>query len=123
MTRTQRDQWVAALRSGRYTQTTGYLYKSEGGDPGFCCLGVLCDSQRPLDGAWMQNASGAKAYVLPSGDKGRFELPDPVRRFYGLDYEIQQELTLMNDGAGGKHAHSFHEIAQWIEDNIPVTEE
>lgn len=39
-------QWVAALRSGEYTQTKGYLHRTEpdGDTPaGYCCLGVLCD--------------------------------------------------------------------------------
>lgn len=34
-----KEKWVAALRSGEYTQATGYLRTKEG----FCCLGVLCD--------------------------------------------------------------------------------
>lgn len=39
-------QWIAALRSGEYTQTKGYLHRTEadGDTPaGYCCLGVLCD--------------------------------------------------------------------------------
>jgi hypothetical protein len=31
--------WVAALRSGKYTQEVGYLHPSGG----YCCLGVLCE--------------------------------------------------------------------------------
>jgi hypothetical protein len=34
-------KWIAALRSGEYTQTTKRLHDRENG--GFCCLGVLCD--------------------------------------------------------------------------------
>jgi hypothetical protein len=34
-----KERWVAALRSGQYTQATGKLRT----DSGFCCLGVLCD--------------------------------------------------------------------------------
>lgn len=38
------DQWIAALRSGKYKQTQGRLCKEiDGGDVGYCCLGVLCD--------------------------------------------------------------------------------
>jgi hypothetical protein len=33
------DKWIAALRSGKYTQTTNALRA----DDRFCCLGVLCD--------------------------------------------------------------------------------
>lgn len=32
-----KEQWVAALRSGKYKQGTGYLNR----DGKFCCLGVL----------------------------------------------------------------------------------
>jgi len=32
-------KWVAALRSGEYKQTTGYLKL----DNNYCCLGVLCE--------------------------------------------------------------------------------
>lgn len=34
-------KWVAALRSGNYTQTKGVLKD----DTGYCCLGVLCAIQ------------------------------------------------------------------------------
>jgi hypothetical protein len=34
-----KEKWVAALRSGKYKQTSEVLYDYEG----FCCLGVLCD--------------------------------------------------------------------------------
>lgn len=45
-----KDKWVAALRSGEFTQTTGTLERLEEHttsfgkklQPGFCCLGVLC---------------------------------------------------------------------------------
>jgi hypothetical protein len=35
---------VAALRSGKYEQATGYLRPYSGG---FCCLGVVCDIYDP----------------------------------------------------------------------------
>lgn len=34
------ETWIAALRSGKYTQTDGVLYTPNTG--GFCCLGVYC---------------------------------------------------------------------------------
>src|SRR5690349_4293104 len=36
-----KQEWLNALRSGEYTQTTGRLHDSQTG--GYCCLGVLCD--------------------------------------------------------------------------------
>lgn len=34
-----KEKWLAALRSGDYTQTRTALYK----DGSYCCLGVLCE--------------------------------------------------------------------------------
>jgi len=41
-----KTKWVAALRSGKYEQTTGQLKNSEG----FCCLGVLCEISKTETG-------------------------------------------------------------------------
>ena len=43
---------VAALRSGKYKQTTGMLFDSSNG--GFCCLGVMCS----LRGATLDEMDG-----------------------------------------------------------------
>lgn len=48
-----RQEWLAALRSGTYSQTKGYLRTDEG----YCCLGVACDvagipSERLSTTAW-----------------------------------------------------------------------
>ena len=42
MTDKEFDQWMAALRSGKYQQIQGTLMGvSECGETGYCCLGVL----------------------------------------------------------------------------------
>lgn len=41
MTREDRDEWVAALRSGKYKQGRKRLMQTGTGEA--CCLGVLCD--------------------------------------------------------------------------------
>ena len=38
-TKANRELWVDALRSGKYTQTKRHLSDNDG----FCCLGVACD--------------------------------------------------------------------------------
>ena len=43
MTQEDRDEWVAALRSGKYEQTKGVLMHAD--QVRACCLGVLCDLQ------------------------------------------------------------------------------
>lgn len=41
-------QWVEALRSGKYRQTTSRLRKKLENGYGHCCLGVLCEVIKPL---------------------------------------------------------------------------
>ena len=38
-----KQQWVEALRSGKYQQGTAALRKHKDGQDQYCCLGVLCD--------------------------------------------------------------------------------
>lgn len=49
------DEWVAALRSGKYKQAKSML--STAGGESFCCLGVLCDlhQQTSEHGEWLDN--------------------------------------------------------------------
>jgi hypothetical protein len=48
-------KWVAALRSGEYKQSVGYLKR----DDGFCCLGVLSDVHAKEGGPqWEHAGSG-----------------------------------------------------------------
>ena len=60
----------------------------------FCCLGVLCD---------LMNISGPYAY------RDIYEL---------ITKEKANMLILMNDG---RHS-SFNQIADWIDENLEVTE-
>ena len=50
-------RWVAALRSGHYTQGVGFLRFGQGTTTRFSALGVLCDlldptAWQPVPGAW-----------------------------------------------------------------------
>lgn len=38
-----KELWLAALRSGKYEQTTNMLHLKIDGKSKFCCLGVLCE--------------------------------------------------------------------------------
>lgn len=87
-----RDEWVAALRSGKYKQTTGALFRGEA----CCCLGVLC------------RVAGVESLAVPA-------MTDIwERRPYK---RIGYDLVGMNDN----ERRSFAEIADWIEANLPVT--
>lgn len=92
--------WVAALRSGKYKQTSGRLRHAGG----FCCLGVLCEViETP-------RAFYGYKFELEGGENtSNHNLP-----FYFLPRDIQNQLSTMND----KYGASFEEIADWIEANL-----
>lgn len=59
-----KKQWVEALRSGEFSQTTGRLRDNEG----YCCLGVLCALVADQTGDWddtYYTSNGQEYY--PSG--------------------------------------------------------
>lgn len=68
--------WLEALRSGDYQQGMGTLRTMGAGSlpDRFCCLGVLCDLQRPnVEGAsWVESWSASGAYGF------RIEQPEGV---------------------------------------------
>lgn len=88
-----KELWTEALRSGKYTQTTGALRRVRDGvnenveppEPvkaGFCCMGVLCDiSDRHT---WSEPGlnDGAADYMGFSG-----VLPPDVMDWAGLNSE------------------------------------
>src|SRR5690242_14612803 len=83
-----KQDWIAALESGEYTQGTERL---KTGDE-FCCLGVLCDlAVRAGEGRWDENSD----YVAPDGAKEAGSLPEHVVRwaFKGADEEINHNST------------------------------
>lgn len=92
-------QWIAALRSGEYAQTTGRLRRDEG----YCCLGVLCDLAEKagvVTGVSEDNYAG-------NANHWRYDdevsvLPPVVQRWAGLSYE---NPTVR--GAAGDHASSL----------------
>lgn len=54
-----KEQWLKALRSGEYKQTTHTLRDEDG----YCCLGVLCDIMAP--GEWIANTMRHCSDILP----------------------------------------------------------
>lgn len=67
---------VAALRSGKYAQTTGRLKDIDGG---YCCLGVACDISKV--GKWAsENETIAGTYYLDCDT----DLPLKVREYFGF---------------------------------------
>jgi hypothetical protein len=114
-------KWVADLRSGSYTQGTGYLCQL--GDFGldkakreYCCLGVLADSDP--EATW--NLAGGKDkdlvfdLIYPGARKeADMFLPEKLRKKYGFSQRVAEILAQQNDEGG-----TFEEIADWIEANL-----
>lgn len=112
-----KNQWVTALRSGEYQQSTGHLRDKEG----YCCLGVLCELAVEAD------IIPASVYYDEYHDIREFAgetqfLPEIVQEWAGLDDKdpyvrvtdvIDDSLSNLNDGG-----HNFTEIAEYIVEGI-----
>lgn len=100
-----KQQWVEALRSGKYIQGTGALRRPTNEyitEESFCCLGVLCDIVDP-DGweestMWSYNHRENKGYPGPL-----------VMQKTGLGHLFIESLASLNDTGA-----TFEEIAQKI---------
>jgi hypothetical protein len=99
-----KQDWLDALRSGKYTQTKEVLKDSRG----YCCLGVLCDILYP--DKWRQLSE--ECYETAYGYS--VDLPMAIKE--QCDIENVQESTLidLNDVKG----KNFSEIADYIETNL-----
>src|SRR5947199_282252 len=118
-------EWISALRSGQYIQTTGHL---NAGENQYCAIGVLCSlyiQKNPGRAAWVKEC-GTYKFAETYGSKvakvhGTSALPDVVKHWADLRHddpiflmpEDDQESGLieLNDDAG----EDFHQIADRIE--------
>lgn len=104
-------KWIAALRSGEYTQATDVLRASNFPAEGcaFCCLGVLCDVVANGDrGEWEDDE------FVYDGDASDVALPYALADEAGIAIAEENHLIEMND----KHRKSFAEIADYIEAHL-----
>lgn len=72
--KTHLKKWVAALRSGKYKQSTYFLHRTSGSNAGYCCLGVawdVCGKEVPEAGQ-------------PTPDVMSAHLPKVVENYYGI---------------------------------------
>ena len=110
MTRKKRDEWCAALRSGKYKQGKKRLRrKNHDGPDTFCCLGVYCDINDPSK--WNYDENDREYYY--EGKIGTL----PVSLW---DYTKSSTIEFFewNDSLG----KTFPEIADLIEQNIPIVD-
>lgn len=118
-----KEKWVAALRSGEYKQGKNLLHNRE--DNTFCCLGVLCKvmgasfrrfDTEDGDGTIYEYSPVLNGEVLSDGASE--ELSAHQAEKLGL-LDVVYDLMDMNDGRGVR-PHSFPEIADYIEAQIPA---
>lgn len=107
------DQWVKALRSGKFKQTTGKLERIDGN----CCLGVLCN---------IAMVEGICDYDNQFNGMIQFDnnpdlLPNSVQEWAGMK---EDDGTIVYKGKSRSLAYlndslnlSFKEIANVIEKN------
>jgi hypothetical protein len=111
-----RDQWIAALRSGKYQQGRGSLRCVRAdGTSRWCCLGVVLDVSGAGEwGGELPPPSRTMAYIMPNGSQSIYVLDHEVMEALGMPACQMDILVFMNDQQG----RSFAEIAAWIEENL-----
>lgn len=111
-----KKDWIAALRSKEFKQGTGTLYNLY--DNSYCCIGVACIVagrtkneiiDRGLINAGLEEEASINETGIPSELIGDAEPGNLI-----------DTLIKMNDGweATGVKAHTFEEIADYIEVNL-----
>lgn len=79
-------EWIEALESGEWDQTTSKLCAGDGGS--FCCLGVACElATDAVGGAWTEITHRSfMLYVLGDAHLGEAStMPEIVADHYGMD--------------------------------------
>jgi hypothetical protein len=107
------EEWLTALRSGKYKQAKTVLYNKN--TKGYCCLGVACAIKYSLN--YLKAEESRYAGVIEKSEYNlRFDLkkiPEQLKGGDQIKNDLVITLTDMNDS--GK---TFDEIADWIEKNI-----
>ncbi len=111
MNKEVKKKWVAALRSGEYTQGTGQLRDSANN---FCCLGVLCNLHAQAHPAIAAKETNIFRYM---GD--RTDLPVAVMKWAGLPDAMGDTVKIGSATASlaghNDNGRTFAEIADAIE--------
>lgn len=73
------QEWIAALRPGKYKQATDLL-KTEAG---YCCLGVACEISNL--GKWEYNIANNLCYEINKDVASSTSMPFDVTKYFGLE--------------------------------------
>jgi hypothetical protein len=112
-----KQQWIDALRSGKYQQAKHKLK----GEDGFCCLGVLCDVYDPnswgrleeiKDDVFGYNFKGFSPALPPDALCKGFPDENPTGMLpFRSRFERDLSLTILNDSG----EFTFDQIADVIQ--------
>lgn len=114
MKKTIMKKWVAALRSGDYTQAQGSLLSKNLEGDSHCCLGVLCDlAEKAGKGSWDGYFFMDKQFQSTNS-----WLPPGIMKWTGVKTEHGAFSASVKSLVGLNDAHtSFTELADIIEAN------
>lgn len=114
-----KKQWVDALKSGEYLQTTGCLLEQKSdGDCAFCAVGVLVDMYvRSHNAEWQFDEEDGFGYM-----NGYYmTMPPEVLEWAGISFD-ECHLIEWGDGSvvhlNDNEQESFEAIAGFIEENL-----
>ena len=105
-----KQEWLTALRSGKYSQAKRSLKTKDG----YCCLGVLCDIAG--EGKWRRHQTpDLLVEYFYDGYETSMEslLPSQLMDDLELGDDDAETLWTMNDGGA-----TFLQVADYIEDNL-----
>jgi hypothetical protein len=96
--------WIAALRSGKYSQTRGRLQNENG----YCCLGVACKVLIPIE----KQILSSTGFLVGGMPKHQQDAPEWLNQ---IDDDVKQKkgqsLTELND----YNKFTFSQIADLLE--------
>ena len=115
MTSELKQQWIEALRSGRYKQGIRALRDI---NEAYCPLGVLCDilDMTQWEHSIWECGNGQKCHIF-SWRGSSVRLSYKARHDIGLPDSAQLTIMSLNDRLGW----TFAQIADWIEKNVIAT--
>jgi hypothetical protein len=118
LVKTRVKKLIAALRSGKYKQTTGTLREKRGLQMKYCCLGVACDVYRKETGKGKWKRDGGCFDFCVDENLSEGDLIMPVWTWYGLGSQnpkINGETAIVrNDSL----KETFDQIADALEADL-----
>ncbi len=108
-----RQQWIAALESGRYKQGRAALrQRNKEGQLEYCCFGVLCNIKDKSQWQKKQVFSGKTTCAFNYAQEPGYP-PTQYSNEVGLNADQIEALIKLND----EHKLSFKEIANRLKTN------